>query len=117
MVLALLFVAGILWVVIQGTKKPGTYARIEENGTLVAVIALDRPLDQAFENSNGGFNRVMVSEGTVRVSDASCPDHLCVHQGVKSSIGETIICLPNRFVVTLMDEKEAEAFLQQKEGE
>ncbi len=34
-----------------------------------------------------------------------CPDKLCIRQGFIKKIGESIVCLPNRVVITLEAEK------------
>ena len=50
--------------------------------------------------SEDGQRNVIVREGTeVTMTDASCPDQLCVRQGVITQVGETIVCLPHRLVV------------------
>lgn len=46
-------------------------------------------------------NVVSIKNGAVCVSDASCPDHVCVNSGWKKYDGETIVCLPNKLVVTV----------------
>ena len=35
------------------------------------------------------------------MSDADCPDKLCIHQGRIHKNGQWIICLPNRVAVTI----------------
>lgn len=47
------------------------------------------------------FNIVRISGGKVTVSAASCRNQVCVkHSGI-SKTGESIVCLPNRLVVTI----------------
>ena len=46
-------------------------------------------------------NLVEISEGTVKMIWASCPDQLCVHHKKISKDGESIICLPNKIVVSV----------------
>jgi len=48
-----------------------------------------------------GSTRITISEGKVWVAEASCPKKLCQKQGAISRPGETIVCLPNRIVITL----------------
>ena len=45
---------------------------------------------------------ITVQDGQVFVSGASCPDKLCMAQGHKSHGGETIVCLPNKLVVSVV---------------
>ena len=54
---------------------------------------------------NGGTNTITVENGTVRMTEAACPDHLCVHQGKISGAGQVITCLPNRLTVTVFGAK------------
>lgn len=50
--------------------------------------------------SEDGHRNTIVREGTeITMIDASCPDQLCVRQGVITEAGETIVCLPHRLVV------------------
>ena len=42
------------------------------------------------------------------MTDADCPDQLCVHQKAASKNHESIICLPNKVVVEVNGNKESE---------
>ncbi|MGN0341995.1 MAG: NusG domain II-containing protein [Roseburia sp.] len=53
-------------------------------------------------------NVVVISEGQVRMEEADCPDQLCVRQHAISNEKESIICLPNRVVVTVLGTEDAE---------
>lgn len=52
----------------------------------------------------GAYNQIQFEPGRVRVVDASCPDRLCVKQGWISRPGQSLVCPPNRLVVTITDE-------------
>lgn len=47
------------------------------------------------------YNVVEISGGSVRVSEASCKNQVCVHHSSISRPGESIVCLPNRLVVRI----------------
>ncbi len=49
----------------------------------------------------------MIENGTAYLSDANCPDKLCVHQGKISRTGEVITCLPNKLTVTVFGAEES----------
>ena len=47
---------------------------------------------------------VMVIDGTkVYMESADCPNQICVHHGAISHTGETIVCLPNRVVIEIVE--------------
>ena len=48
-----------------------------------------------------GTNRLIVKDGQADVTEASCPDKICVHHSPISQTGETIVCMPNRVIVTI----------------
>ena len=48
---------------------------------------------------NGGTNILTIKNGKAKMTDADCPDQLCVHQRAISRSKESIICLPNKIVV------------------
>lgn len=56
---------------------------------------------------DGHINKITIKEGTVQMSEASCKNQTCVHQGAVSKAGRTIVCLPNRVIVAI-EGKEAE---------
>ncbi len=50
-----------------------------------------------------GTNLVVVENGTVRVSEADCPNHDCVDQGAISKAGQQIVCLPHKLTIDISD--------------
>ena len=56
----------------------------------------------------GDTNILTVTDGKADMTDASCPDKLCVHQKAVSKEGESIICLPNKVIVTVENGKQSE---------
>ena len=55
----------------------------------------------------GGTNRLVIEDGTARMEWADCPDQICVNHRPVSSGGESIICLPNKVVVSVVSSKES----------
>ena len=50
---------------------------------------------------NGGSNILIIQDGQAWVSEANCPDLICVRQGKIHYTGQVITCLPNRLTVTV----------------
>ena len=65
----------------------------------------DYSFDETFykEISVDTGNTVVIENGYVYMKDAKCPDMLCVEQGKISRAGESIICLPHKLVVRIVD--------------
>lgn len=53
-------------------------------------------------------NKILVEPGQISVSEADCPDKLCIKQGKKSG-GIPIICLPNGVSIVFEESKGADA--------
>jgi hypothetical protein len=78
----------------------GLQAEIYEDGVLTRVL----PLAEASEvviNTSRGYNRVVVENGGVRISEADCDSQTCVHSGTKALPGDMIACLPHRLVIKI----------------
>ena len=82
---------GIVIVKVDGEEK-GTY-RLSEEQTI---------------EINGGTNILQIKEGKADMTEADCPDKLCVHQKAISKDGESIICLPNQVVVEIESSESSE---------
>ncbi len=67
-------------------------------GEIEGVYSLAK--DQSIE-INGGTNVLKIRNGSADMTEADCPDKLCVNQKAISKNGESIICLPNKVVVTI----------------
>jgi len=50
---------------------------------------------------------VEVSGGNLRVIDSGCPLRLCIKRGKISRLGESVVCLPNRFIAVISDGEES----------
>ena len=50
---------------------------------------------------NGGTNILVVENGEAWVSEADCPDKVCMGMGKISRNGEFIACLPNRLLIVI----------------
>ena len=99
--------AGLITGGVYLLRKPGAYVRIEADGETVKILPLDTEWTEFFDNGAGGINELRIDHGKASCVQASCPDKLCVHMGEISHIGESVVCLPNRFVITVISKEEA----------
>ena len=55
-------------------------------------------------HSAGGYNLLVIKDGKASIEKASCPDGICSSHRPISREGESIVCLPNKVVVTVNKE-------------
>ena len=81
---------------------------VYQDGQLLASYPLTDDLTEAIPWGENGYNLLLIENGTASVTDATCPDQLCVRQRAISQNGESIICLPHRLVLQIEGEEEGE---------
>ena len=55
--------------------------------------------------SSIGTNHLSIRDGKADMTDADCPDKICVDHRPISANGESIICLPAKIVVTVISKE------------
>ena len=80
-------------------SSPGSVAQVYWNGKLLHTFPLDEPMEYTLSAPNGGSNTIVVRDGCVCVSHATCPDQVCVNQGWVNTDATPIVCLPNQLVI------------------
>ena len=101
LIAALLIAALLAWGVLRLTRAKGGEAVVTVDGAVVAVLPLSEDAALTVGEGQGFRNVVEVSRGRVRVTDADCPDRLCVRQGWIGYSGESIVCLPHKLTATV----------------
>ena len=97
--IALACVAGL--VALSLHRQSGAMVQITQDGQVVGTYSLQQPRTLRYESQDGGYNIVVIADGKVRVSEASCPDQVCVDQGWISDGTVPVVCLPNRLVIQI----------------
>ena len=95
---SLLLAAVILLLVINGSRESGGVAVVRVDG--VETERLPLSVNGTFP-LNGGSNILIIQDGQAWMSEANCPDLICVRQGKIHYTGQVITCLPNRLTVTI----------------
>lgn len=98
LVAAFLLAALAAALAIQLNKEPGAYVIVRIDGKETARYSLT---ENQTVPLNGGTNILKIEDGKAWLTEANCPDHICVKQGVVDEVGEVITCLPNRLTVTV----------------
>ncbi len=99
LILGLLLLGGILFAVTRGGESgSGASVVVFVDGEETERYPLDK--NGTFQ-LNGGTNTLVIENGYAWLSDAQCPDQLCVHMGKIHNSSGIIVCLPNRLYVTI----------------
>ena len=101
--------AGVVLLIVTGSRgKAGSYAVVMVRNNETARYSL---LTDGIYTINGGTNTIEIKDGKVRMTEAECPNHLCVRQGWISFSGQSIVCLPNELSVTITGADDAADFI------
>lgn len=73
---------------------------VRVDGEEYARLPLDEDAELLIEGVNGGTNLLIIKDGKAYISEATCPDLVCVHTGHADEL-KSIVCLPNRVTVSI----------------
>lgn len=102
-VIVALVLAGVAGVYLFGQTTDARTAVVKDADGNEYTFALSENAQQTI-TSSAGSNTIVVENGTVRVSEADCPNHDCVEQGAIQSAGQQIVCLPHKLTVDVTDQ-------------
>lgn len=94
--------AGFLLLQQKQTSSP--VARITRDGELIREIPLDE-VEESYSfvvEDEAGSNTILVEPGRIRVSEADCPDQVCVNQGFISDGTVPVVCLPHKLMIEIV---------------
>lgn len=100
----ILVIAFALFLVMHLTRsEAGNQIRITVDGTVYGTYSLAK--DQVIEvKENDFYNRIRILDGEAYMEEANCPDGYCEEQGKIRGRTQTIVCLPHKLVVEVLDE-------------
>lgn len=88
-------------------KSTGDYVTVLRNGQEEGRYLLSE--DKVYVISGEtGYNLLVISGGEAFITDADCPDRLCMKQKAISGKGESIICLPHKLVIQVEAKEESD---------
>ena len=99
-----IFLIAGMWVRTKISKDSAPYVRITKDGQVLLERPLSdfsEPVDYLIYGERGSMN-IYISSEKVCVTDSSCPDKICMHQGDLVRPGDGAVCLPNRVVVEIV---------------
>lgn len=86
-----------LWLLL---RQKGGAVIVEQNGRETARYALSEDRTVRIEGQ-GGYNVLVIENGEAWLSEADCPNLLCVKTGKIRYAGQSIVCLPHKLAVRI----------------
>ena len=104
LILCILLIASIGVLYLFVFRDKGDTVKITVNGQIYGTYSLnqDKVIEICQGEDNKTINRVIISDGKVRMEYATCPDGICVDHSPIYRDGESIVCLPQKVVVTVI---------------
>ena len=97
---ALLLLGGALALFLRLTRQGGGTVAVRIDGEAVMELPLSE--DARLVLGEGEHtNTLVIADGMARVTEASCPDQICVRRGAVQYAGESIVCLPHKLVIAV----------------
>ncbi len=82
--------------------EEGNRIQVILDGKIYGTYSLEK--NQVIEIEEGSFyNKIRVEDGKAYMEEANCPDGYCEEQGKISGRTQTIVCLPHKLVVEVLE--------------
>ncbi|MDE6385896.1 MAG: NusG domain II-containing protein [Eubacterium sp.] len=108
LITAALLGAGVFLLCIYIFSGVGEYAVVEVNGETVAKLSLAEDTVYDVEIENEVTNTLKIESGEAKMISADCPDKICVNHRSINKNNESIICLPNKVIITIVSDAESD---------
>ena len=102
LIATILTAAILLFAALHFLPQRGAAVQIEVNQKVTATLPLNTDTEYKIKTENG-TNTLVIRDGKAQMREADCPDKICVHHRPVSKNGESIICLPHKVIVTVID--------------
>lgn len=96
------------WILLKNTAYENPVALIYKDKELKERIELNmvtEPYEIILTGENGESNTISVKYGEIAVTDATCPDRICIRTGSISGGAVPIICLPNHVEIRITEKE------------
>ena len=81
--------------------KSGKQIEIYVDNELYKTYDIDDEDENKIE-SEEGYNVVKIHNHGAQITEASCPDKVCIHEGFITKPSESIVCLPNKVHIKII---------------
>ena len=106
LVVALLLIALLGALYLFAFRSEGNSVKVTVDGKVYGVYSLSDNITEDIRTGDKQehLNRLVIRDGKAYMESATCPDGICVSHKPIHRDGESIVCLPNKVVVTVITE-------------
>lgn len=112
LIIIILAITGLVCCFSMITRKnattEGAKVVVTIDGREYGVYPLNEDMSETIELKDGTSNTLVIKDGYADITQATCPDQICVNHIHIHYDGETIVCLPNKLVIEIVDGTENE---------
>ena len=101
LILVFLLIAGLIYLFTRNGEA-GNQVRITLDGKEYGTYSLSENQEIPVQTEYG-CNIVQIQDGMVFMKDADCPDKYCIHQGKTNRSNKSIVCLPHKLMVEVVE--------------
>lgn len=105
-IFAIIFTALLIFITAQNvlSRSDDALVKITADGTEYTY-----PLNEDKELtlcSNEISINIVISDGSAHIESSNCPDHCCVAMGTINKDGQTVVCVPAKFIMRIISNSE-----------
>lgn len=104
--LVILIAASAFFFLFRKFQQPGSEVVVEVGSEETMRLPLDENQTVKIEGKDGFYVQISIQDGTVKVTEAACPDQICVSHGPVSGTMDSIVCLPAQVVISVEQQEE-----------
>ena len=92
----------IIMIIFSNKKYDSQYVEIHVDGKLYKRVPLNNNEETIKVVTTNGTNVIQISKGKAHISEADCPDKVCVKDGYIDNPSKILVCLPHKVVVQVI---------------
>ena len=100
---SILLLAAAIFAALHFGMSKGSYVQIQVDNQVIDTLPLDEDTEKEIKTEYG-TNILLIRDGQACVTEADCPDKICVHTGLVTLPDEPIVCLPHRVTARIVEQ-------------
>ena len=109
LIVVLLLLALVSLAAMKIYQKKSTHdamAVVTVDGEEYGQYPLDEDAEVTIPAGGDNYNVLVIKDGYADIIEATCPDKICVDHAKINGNGQTLVCLPNKVVVEIVNQDE-----------